>query len=75
MQIHREAVSDYLDKTAVPGETALHIEARKRAFIEEKQVGTFLLLPGGVSQTAACDGNVYTINQSVSAALPGTLSI
>ena len=75
MQIQREAVSDYLKKTATPGETALQVEARKRAFIERMQVGTFFLIPGGVSQAAACDGKFYTIDQSLSAALSGTLPI
>ena len=75
MQIQQEAVTDYLNKTAIHGETVLQVEARKRAFIEGMQVGTFLLLPGGVSQAAACDGNFYTINYSLPTALPGTLPI
>ena len=75
IQIQQEAVSDYLDKTAIPGETALQVEARRRAFIEGMQVGTFLLLPGGVSQAAACDGNLYTIDHSMPIALPGTIPI
>ena len=75
MQIQQEAVADYLVKTAIPGETTLQVEARKRAFIEGMQVGTFLLLPGGVSQAAACDGNLYTIDHSLPIALPGTLPL
>ena len=75
MQIQREAVSDCLDKTAVPGETALHVEAHKGAFIEGTQVGTFLIPPGELSQAAVCDGTLYTIDQSVSTALPGTMPI
>ena len=75
MQIQEEAVSDYLKKTTIRGETALQVEARKRAFIEGMQVGTFLLLPGGVSQAAACHGNFYTIDHSLPTALPGTLPI
>ena len=75
LQIQQEAVSDYLDKTTIPGETALQVEARRRAFIDRMQVGTFLLHPGGVSQTAACDGNLYTIDHSIPIALPGTIPI
>ena len=47
MQIQQEDVSNYLDKTTIQGETALQVEARKRAFIEGMQNGTFLLLPEG----------------------------
>ena len=53
MQIQMEAVTGYLCKTAVLGETVVQMEARKRAFIEGMQVGTFLLLLGGVSQAVA----------------------
>ena len=75
MQIQQEAVSDYLNKTAIHGETALKVEARKRAFIEGMHVGTILLLPGGVSQVAACDFNFYTFDHSLPTALPETLPI
>ena len=33
--------------------------------------GTFLLMPGGVSQAAACDGNWYSISYNYNT-LPGT---
>ena len=72
IQIKSEAVTDYLRKTAILGESADQLEARKRPFMEGMQVGTFLLLPGGVSQAAACDGNVYTIDHTRPIALPGT---
>ena len=75
LQIQQEAVSDYLDKTTIPGETALQVEARRRAFIEGMQVGTFFTPSGGVSQAAACDGNLYTIDHSLPIALPGTIPI
>ena len=75
LQIQQEAVSDYLDKTTIPGETALQVEARRRAFIERMQVGTFLLHPGGVSQAAACDGNLYTVDHSTPIALPDPIPI
>ena len=47
MQLQREAVSDYLVKTSIPGEMSLQVEACKRAFIEGMQVRTLLLLPDG----------------------------
>ena len=75
MQIQREAVSDYLVKMAVPEETTLKVEARKRSYTEGVKVGLFLLLIGGVLKAAACDGNLYTIDQSVPLVLPGTLPI
>ena len=75
LQIQSEAVTDYLRKTAILGESADQLEARKRAFMEGMQVGTFLLLPGGVSQAAACDGNIYTIDHTRPIALPGTLPL
>ena len=75
LQIQSEAVTDYLHKTAILGESADQLEARKRAFLEGMQVGTFLLLPGGVSQAAACDGNIYTIDNTKPIALPGTLPL
>ena len=75
LQIQSEAVTDYLRKTTILGESADQLEARKRAFLEGMQVGTFLLLPGGVSQAAACDGNIYTIDHTKPIALPGTLPL
>ena len=75
LQIQSEAVTDYLRKTAILGESADQLEARKRAFLEEMQVGTFLLLPGGVWQAAACDGNIYAIDHTKPIALPGTLPL
>ena len=75
VRIQSEAVMEYLRKTAILGESADQLEARKKAFMEGMQVGTLLLLPGGVSQAAACDGNVYTIDHIRPIALPGTLPL
>ena len=63
IQIQSEAVTDYLGKTAILGESADQLEARKRAFMEGMQVGTF------------CDGNVDTIDHMRLIALPGTLPL
>ena len=75
IQIQSEAVTDYLRKTAISGESADQLEARKRAIMEGMQMGTFLLLPGGVSQAAACDGNINTIDHTRPIARPGTLPL
>ena len=74
-QIREEAVNDYLDKTVVVGETLAETQARKRAFLDGMTAGTFLLMPGGVSRAAACDGNYYTISYSCYQDLPGTLPL
>ena len=74
-QIREEAADDYISKTVAVGETLAETQARKRAFLDGMTAGTFLLMPGGVSQAPACDGNFYTINYSCSRALPGTLPI
>ena len=60
-QIQDEAVIDYLHQTAIPGESAQQFNSRRLAFLAGMRVGTFLLVPGGVSQAAACDGNLYSI--------------
>ena len=60
-QIQDEAVIDYLHQTAIPGESAQQFNSRRLAFLVGMRVGMFLLVPGGVSQAAACDGNLYSI--------------
>ena len=74
-QIREEAVNDYIDKTVNVGESLAETEARKRAFLDGMTAGTFLLMPGGVSRAAACDGNYYTISYSCYQDLPCTLPI
>ena len=49
MQFQNEAVSGYLNKTAVLGETATQLEVRMSVFIKREQVGSFPLLPGGMA--------------------------
>ena len=63
-QIKDEAVIDYLQKTANRNVSLQQFNARRIAFLEGLEIGTFLLLSGGVSQAAACDGNLYTIDSS-----------
>ena len=70
-----EAVNDYLDKTVVPGETLAETERRKRAILDGMSADWFLLMPGEVSQAAACDGNWYTVAYGYCRALPGTIPL
>ena len=75
LQIQEEALNDYLDKTVVPGETLAETERRRRTSLDGMSSGTFLLMPGGVSQAAACEGNWYTIAYDYDRALPGTIPL
>ena len=71
-KIQEETVNDYMDKTVVVGEALAETQARRRAFLDGMNAGTFLLMPGGVSRAAACDGNCYSIGYNYDT-LPGTL--
>ena len=64
-----------MHRTAITNETPQQINARRMAFLEGMDIGAFLLLPGGVSQAAACDGSFYTIDASRQNALPSTLPL
>ena len=68
-------MNDYRGKIVVPGETLAESERRKSTFLDGISSGTFLLMPGGVSQAAACDGNWYTIAYDYERALPGTIPL
>ena len=72
-QIQSEAVNDYLSRTVVSGETLAERATWKRAFLDGMSAGTFLLMPGGVSQAASCDGNWYSIAYNHYNTLPGTI--
>ena len=74
-QVKDEAVTDYLHRTAIPNQSLQQFDARRLVFLEGMEIGTFLLLPGGVSQAAAGDGNLYTIDSSRQYALLGTLPL
>ena len=73
--IVKETVENYLQKTAVQGESLMDVEARRTAFVAGLEAGTFMFVPSGLSQAAACDGNLYTMNTetAIGKALPGTL--
>ena len=74
-QIQDEAVIDYMHKTAVRGESPEQFNARRLAFLEGMKVGCFMLIPGGVSQASACDGNLYSICHNYQKALPNTIHL
>ena len=58
----------------MPNETPERRNARRVAFLAGMKVGTVTLVPGGVSQAAACDGNSFsvTLARNDVKALPGT---
>ena len=64
-----------MHKAAIPNESPQQFNARRRAFLKGMEIGAFLLLPGGVSQAAACDVNFYTIDASRQSALLGTMPL
>ena len=56
-----ETNADYLHQTAEPHETIREQLLERRALIDDLQGGVFTLVPWGVSQATACDGQVYDI--------------
>ena len=61
-QVIEETVADYLDQTAQPVETGRERQIKRKAFINGIQSGVFAFIPPGVSQAAACDGLLYSVN-------------
>ena len=61
-QVIEEIVAEYLNRTAQPGETVRERQIKRKAFIDGIQRGVFTFLPPGVSQAAACDGLLYSVN-------------
>ena len=57
--IKEEITFDYLERTHMADETYLARLRRRKAFQAGMAPCSFLLIPGGVSQAAACDGNQY----------------
>ena len=62
-QIRETAVLTYLESTSRRGETHYDQQRRRDAYLAGMNQGTVLLVPRGVSQAAACDGNYYQIPQ------------
>ena len=63
-QVIEETVADYLHNTAQPGETVRERQIKRNAFIEGIQSSAFIFLPPGVSQAAAFDGLVYSVDNN-----------
>ena len=61
-QFIEETVADYLNQTAQPGETVREGQIKRNALIDGIQSGIFTFLPPGVSQAAACEGLLYSVN-------------
>ena len=58
----REAITlGYIEQTHKPGETYEQRIVRHDTFQDGMKAGSFILVPWGVSQAAACDGNFYQI--------------
>ena len=76
-EIVETAVQEYLRRTWIEGESRESVDSRRVAFLAGLQAGTFMFVPRGLSQAAACDGNLYTMDTGVSVqkALPGTLPL
>ena len=71
----RKTIKEYILSTTFTGETEHHMQTRIDAFVAGMNSGTFLFMPTGVSQAAACDGNNYTISCPVQKTQPGTVPI
>ena len=61
-QVIEETAADYLNHTAQTGETVRERQIKRNAFIDGVQSGVFTFIPPGVSQAAACDGMIYSVN-------------
>ena len=60
--IQEEITLGYLEQTHIPEETYAQRIRRRNAFLAGMRAGSVILVPGGVSQTAACDGILYQIS-------------
>ena len=59
--IQEEVTFDYLERTHRSGESYETRQRGRHAFQAGMQAGAFVLIPRGLSQTAACDGNNYQV--------------
>ena len=59
--IQEEVTFNYLEKTHRAGESYETWQRRRHAFQAGMQAGAFVLVPRGLSQTAACGRNNYQI--------------
>ena len=63
-QVIEETVDDYLDQTSQPGETVRERQTKRNALIDGVRCGVFTFTPPRVSQAAACDGMIYSVNDN-----------
>ena len=72
-----EITLGYLERTHVPGESYESRPTKRNAFDAGMKAGSFILVPRGVSQAAACDGLLYQITpeDGLDAPRPGVLPI
>ena len=63
---------EYIEQTHVAVGTYQQRLARRDAFLAGMKPGSFILVPRGVSQTAACDGTLYQIMPENCETLPAT---
>ena len=68
--IKKEITFDYFKRTHMPGETYLARMRRRDAFEAGMSAGSFILIPGGVSQAPACNGNWYQVAPNTCNDLP-----
>ena len=59
--IQEEMTLGYLEQTHEPGETYVQRIRRRDAFQAGMRAACVILVPGGVSRAAACDGVLYQI--------------
>ena len=59
--MQEQVTFDYLERTHRSGESYETRQRRRHAFQAGMQAGAFVLIPRGLSQAAACDGNNYQV--------------
>ena len=70
-QVVEEAAADYLQRAAEPEETICEqYMKKKQVFVAGLQSKVVTFVPQRVSQAAACDGVIYSINNTNAAREP-----
>ena len=69
--IKEEITLGYLERTHVAGESYETRLAKRDAFEAGMKAGSFILIPRGVSEAAACDGLLYQITPEDDSNVPG----
>ena len=76
-QVKEMSALTFLESTTTSGESYAERQRRREAFVAGMETGTVLLVPRGLSQAAACDGNYYQIPEDGNNMnpMPGVLPI